>query len=159
MARGQARELHSPDFVDDTDDGAVDFAHCMQGALTADIPVVSVREFQDAVEMEKFMSEPLTISIHTSSDKNAPPAVFVGVNGQQAWFRRGTRVKGVPRRMVEVMARSQSTTYRTQQVRNPNDDEQMQTLRTTSSDYGFSVIHDPNPKGAQWLARVTREGS
>ena len=160
MARGaQNRELHSPDFTDHEDDGAVDFAHCTQGVMLGEITPVGAREFQTAAEMEAFLAEPMTISIHTSSDKNAPQAVFVGVNGQQVWFRRGSRVKNVPRRIVEVMARSQSTRYKTQQARNPNDDEQMQTLRTTSEDYGFSVISDPNPKGRQWLERVSREGS
>lgn len=162
MPRGipNSREMHSPDYLDNSDDGAVDFAHCSVSTLARGgiIESANEREFKNAAEMEAFMSEPLTISIHTSSDKNSPPAVFVGVNGQHVWFRRGSRIKNVPRRFVEVLARSQSTSYRTQQKRDPNEDEQMTTLRTTSQDYAFSVLHDPNPKGRQWLERVSREG-
>ena len=156
-----AKEKHSPDFVDnaptDVDFNACTVASLYRGDLALDAPRAD-RAWASDIEGEKFMAERLTIHVHTTGDKNAPPAVMVGVNGQQVWFKRGSRIKNVPRAFVEVMARSQSTTYRTTQVSDPSADEQMRTLRTTSADYAFSVLHDPNPKGSAWLARVTGEG-
>jgi uncharacterized protein (DUF2342 family) len=160
MGRTATRELEAADFLNKEHDGAVDFAQAAAVNLVAggQIEPITEREWKDQAEAVAFMQEPLTIHIHTSSDKNAPPAAMAGVNGRTVWFRRGTTYKNVPRCFVESLLRSQSTTYRTQQVRDPNADEQMQTMRTTSMDYPFSVVHDPNPKGKRWLERVMREG-
>lgn len=157
MAR---RELEAEAMVNHDYDGAVDFAQAAAVNLMVGghIERVTEREWRDSEEAVRFMNEPLTIHIHTTQDKNAPPAVMAGVNGKQVWFRRGVDYKNVPRCFVEALARSQSATYRTQQVRDPNEDEQMKTMRTTSMDYPFSVLHDPNPKGKRWLERVMREG-
>lgn len=161
MARAASREIHSPDYVDHSNDGAMDFSEVASYNTLSrggHIEPITEREWKTAEEAMAFMEEPLTIEIHVSSDKNAPPAVPAGVQGKLVWFLRGTKIRNVPRKYVEVLARSQSTAYKTQQVRDPNADEQMQTLRSTSQDYSFSVLHDPNPKGRQWLERVTREG-
>lgn len=154
------RETEAADLLNNDYDGAVDFSQAASVNLVAggQIEPITEREWKDQAEAIAFMQERLTITIHTTNDKNAPPAAYAGVNGQGVWFRRGTTYKNVPRCFVESLARSQSATYRTQQVRDPNADEQMQTMRTSSMDYPFAVLHDPNPKGKRWLERVMREG-
>lgn len=165
MAKGRNNEVHAPDFVDQAQDGEVDFdtAHIatLQGAVALSDPGAE-REWGKAGDLaaaEAFMAERLTIEVHTSTDPNASPLAPVGVNGRLVWFQRGRRYKNVPRAYVEILARSQSRRFqKSEQVANPMADVQMITRRVTSHDYPFSVQYDPNPKGKAWLERVIREG-
>ena len=159
MPRGvpNHREIHSPDFIDHSEDGVLDFDTIrVSGLPGGDIQMMSEREFKDGIEYEAFMAEQLIVTIHTSSDKNAPKAVFVGVNGEGGWLPRGPKVR-LARRFVERLARSQATSFRTQQNNDMNRDEAMDTMRSTAQDYSFSVLKDPNPKGEGWLRRVSAE--
>jgi hypothetical protein len=159
MARGPQREAHSPDYINNEGDGDVlDFANLKWGgASAADISIVSEREFKDAAEYAAFMADPIIITLHTTTDKNAPPSVYAAVQGDGGWLPRGKKIR-VPRSIVEVLARSQVTAFKTTQNNNMAADEAMDTTRSTAQDYAFSVLHDPNPKGVPWLRRVMHEG-
>jgi hypothetical protein len=165
MARAQA---HSTDHLNsrESDVGFADapsgisFEACASAnyAFGAKIETITEREWKTAEEAEAFYNERLDIEVHQTNDKNAPLFAEAGVNGHMVWFPRNTRINGVPRKFVEAMARSQDVTYRTQQVSNPSADDQMKTMRSRASCYGFSVLRDPNPRGRVWLERVMREG-
>lgn len=121
------------------------------------IVVVSEREFKDMGEYDEFMKNRLVITVHESTDPNAPPYAPVGVNGEQAWLPRGQPVR-VPRYMVERLARSRPVSIKTKNNPDPSADVGMLTVSKTGFDYPFSVNHDPHPKGRAWLARVVAEG-
>jgi hypothetical protein len=166
MAKAQA---HSTDYIDSSASDVafaaertpgITFESCASAnyAFGSKVEVVSEREWKTQEEAERFYNERLDIEVHQTTDKNAPLFAEAGVNGHMVWFPRGVRVNGVPRKFVEALARSQITAYKTQQVRNPNADDQMHTSRNTAACYGFSVIRDQNPRGRTWLERVSREG-
>ncbi len=116
------------------------------------------REFETEMQYEQFMREPVVIRIHATRDKNEPPKVFVGVNGDTRWLLRDTNYR-IPRFLVEALAKAQEMSFKTEENPDPRVDNAMTLLRTTAMSYSFSVLHDPNPHGRRWLERVTRQGS
>lgn len=162
MARAQA---HSTDYMDTATEAlqepsGISFEACASAnyAFGAKIETITEREWKTQEEAEAFYNQRLDIEVNQTNDKNAPPFAEAGVNGHMVWFPRGVRINNVPRKFVEALARSQDTAYKTMQVRDPNADNQMKTLRTRATAYGFSVLRDPSPKGRAWLERVMREG-
>jgi hypothetical protein len=121
-----------------------------------DLVVAGAEELKN-VDVAKFMEEEITIVIHKSTDKNALERVPVGVNGETAWLPRDTRIK-LPRKFVERLARAQEATFRTDDNPDPRMDEGKIVRRTNGQVFPFQVIHDPNPRGAAWLQRISREG-
>jgi hypothetical protein len=152
-----ARQTHSPDLIPTAElDGFIDYSHFKSG--TPRIEQSTEREFATLAETEAFMQEKIGIELHQTTDKNAPLGAEVGINGEMVWIPRGVKVL-IPRKFVERLAQSQVRSYK--QVDNPNrdaDDGKL-TRSATGTDYAFSVLHDPNPKGKQWLTRMTRQGS
>jgi hypothetical protein len=149
--------LQSNDYVPASEyAGSVDYAQFRASGFKP-IEQISEREWTDPSDAEKFMHQRVVIRIHTSSDPNAPAAVAVGVNGDQAWLKRDIPIS-VPRYFVERLAQSQKHSYKT--VPNPDYEARdgMLTQRSVSQCVPFEVLHDPHPKGRQWLQRVAREG-
>lgn len=120
-----------------------------------DVEIIDKPMPTDALELEKFMSEPVTIMVHESTDENDPDLVRVGVNGVTQFIRRGTP-QVVKRKYVERLARAKPTDF-TQTI----DDrlgEAMNHLRQRHAlKYPFSVIEDRNPIGGAWLRGVLAE--
>lgn len=121
------------------------------------IQPVTEREFNHAKEIELFMNEMLVIQIHDTTDKNAPPRVFVGDNGEMLWLPRKVKIR-IPRRFVERLAQSHEASYTQERNPDPNADEGMVTRKSSAQPYPFSVLYDPNPMGQRWLRRTMREG-
>lgn len=149
-------ETESTDYMPrGVNDGAVTWNQLRVG--TPALQVVQDRDLMKDVDIEKFMADELTIVIHKSTDKNALERVPVGVNGEQAWLPRDVKIK-LPRRFVERLARAQEATFRTDDNPDPRMDEGKLIRRTNGQAFPFAVLHDPNPRGQAWLAKVTREG-
>lgn len=121
------------------------------------------------VEMLAFAEEPITIRITPSNEKNAPVVVDCWVNGKGAevfvngkWFEFGcipvARAVITKRKYVEVLARSKVDNVSTR-TGSTNDEKPENSIdRSTSSKTTFSVLHDKNPAGAEWLTRLLMEG-
>lgn len=111
----------------------------------------------DTAAYEKFMTDPIVIKIHTTTDKNASPVIPVGINGDQKWLPRGVPIR-VPRSFVERLAQSQTTAYKT--VENPDkaSDSGMLNKSTTAHEFPFDVIQDPSRYGGRWLKRMMKQG-
>lgn len=109
-------------------------------------------------EYEAFMQEPVEIKLHQSTDKNAPWAVFVGINGDNRWLPRGVALR-IQRKFVERLAQSQERTFETKDNPDPAADVGKTVLSRQANPYEFSVLRDPNPKGRRWLANMLRQGS
>lgn len=148
-------ERSSAEYVSDDNAGILSW-----NALRTGMPQVEVQTeamFKTPLEIEQFMAEELVILIHKSTDKNASPTVPVGVNGEKAWLPRDVKIR-IPRRFVAVLARSQEATFSTEDNPDPRADEGKIIRRTNGQVYPFQVLHDPNPRGPAWLAKVAREG-
>lgn len=148
------RETESTDFVPHAGREPLDWTMLRTGV--PQVQIVGEREFETTAETEAFMEELVVIQVHKSTDKNAVPQVPVGINGDKIWIPRGVPVR-LPRKFVEVLARSQEATFSTDDNPDPNADEGKMIRRTNGQVYPFSVIQDRNPRGRAWLERVTRE--
>ena len=116
-----------------------------------------------------FNEQPMTIRVEKSSEKYAPKTVDCWVNGKGIeifhngkWLVTGYIPVGVNittrRKYVEVLARSKPEAIETQHddatVEKPNNHIALH----TSTKYPFTVVHDANPAGAQWLTHILQEG-
>jgi len=108
---------------------------------------------KDYLKELAFNEEWLTIRLERTGEKNAPKWVQFGVNGITKWLHPGVPVK-IQRKYVEVLARSVPYDVETEvedaTVAYPRND----IVRNARAKYPFSVIHDPNPRGAEWLTKV-----
>jgi len=111
--------------------------------------------FKDAIEMEAFMNEIVTIEIQLDGNENSPDMAIPNVNGMNQPILRGVPSK-VKRKYVEALARAKITTYR-QETPDASKPEAIQMVPTPSYAFPFSVLHDPNPKGPAWLAAIKNE--
>lgn len=102
-----------------------------------------------------FMEEPVTIMLARSSEKFAPAILDFYVNGKPLWIRVGYKAT-IPRKYVEVIARTQPYDVRTSVVKHEHHEDN-RVERQTINKYPFSVLHDPNPRGPEWLQRVMLE--
>jgi len=106
-------------------------------------------------EREAFMNEILTVVVQSSGDENDADIVQVGVNGVTQFFKRDV-AQQVKRKYVGVLARAKKTDY--QQKLDDRLGESMNTLsKRRMLKYPFQVIHDPNPKGPEWLRHALAE--
>jgi len=119
---------------------------------------ILTREFKEMIEYEAFMNDPVVIQINETTDVNAPPFVFVGVNGDCRWLPRGEPIK-LQRKFVERLAQAQEMRFETKSNRDQDAQNAIVTVRRTAASYGFAVLRDEHPAGRRWLARVTRSGS
>lgn len=152
-----AREVHTPDLLPtDELDGVLDYKMLVQGIPR--IETTTEREFKDVEAWEKFMAELVVISVHPTTDKNAPPSVPVGNNGLIVWLPRDRKIR-IPRSYVERLAQSQELAFTTKRNPDPGADEGMVTHKTAASPFPFSVLQDPSgARGERWLRNVMRRG-
>lgn len=109
---------------------------------------------QEKLELLAFMEEKLRIVVHDSSDPNADPMPTVWNDGIPQRFIPGQETE-VKRKYVEILARSRKTAIR--QVELPNL-EGYENIQHSALVHPFSVLYDPNPKGAQWLKQIMQQG-
>jgi hypothetical protein len=128
-----------------------------------------VRDDEKAyLEELAFNEEPITIHIHHSSERNAPPCTdLVANNGRWAemlvgtteasskWVAVGYLPRGrnivTKRKYAMELARSKQDNVTTQIMERNGEDPQNLVKRVTSAKFPFSVIEDKNPRGAEWL--------
>ena len=104
-----------------------------------------------------FNEQVLTIYLNRGREKFSPLFEQFGVNGQIVWVEveKPTRLK---RKFIEVMARSMPMDISTQSGEDPNDALTFNRVqRHLSATFSFSILNDPSPRGAEWLAKVRRE--
>ncbi len=160
VQRQYAGELHSDDMADEGEQCLDMMAGNFNGfdlAAVTEVPP-GFREFKTLMEYEAFMAQPVVIRVHETRSESDPPAVFVGCNGDTRWLPRNVNVR-VPRRLVESLARSRETLYKTEDNRDPNSDSMKTTHTRKVHSSSFSVLRDPSPMGGRWLQRVMRAGS
>lgn len=159
-------EIHTAD-LQTAEPPQADIEHRSETIIPVDKPLD--RDYAAALA---FMEDPITIRIEPSDEENAPVVVDCWVNGKGAEVLDSVTGKfmeinclpiGQPivtkRKYVEVLARSRSdrvVTHEENTRPDPGKDGwrlERRTLRKTL----FSVIHDPSPKGHEWLTRLYAE--
>ena len=122
----------------------------------------SIQVTSEAVQLSKeyadrraFMNQKLTINVFRSNEPGQYIWVTPSVNGVSQPIMRGVDTK-VKRKYVEVLARTRTTGYEPF-TPNPNKPENIQMTATEVVTYPFAVIHDPHPKGREWLEAIQRQ--
>lgn len=134
--------------------------------LVVDPSVVAKKEYYEQLA---FNEEPVTILIHRSGEKNAGRTTdLVAVNGTKAevlfekngWVQIGWLPRGVQlttkRKYVEQLAHAKVDDIATKTGKVGDENPENIIERTTRTVNAFSVVHDSNPRGAEWLDRLLR---
>lgn len=103
-----------------------------------------------------FMEEPVEVMVHESTDPNAENPIHVGCNGVNQFFFRGQQ-QTVKRKFVEILARAKPVSYMTHEVVNGQGDRTTRITKASALRYPFSVVYDPNPRGATWLRSILNQ--
>lgn len=112
---------------------------------------------QVKAEYEKFMTDMVTVHIQSSSEHPQFIKSFdISVNGKKEIFRENEQ-KTVQRKYVEGLARAKKTAFSNKEYVDANGIKAFKYPATTGIRYGFSVVHDPHPRGMDWLAAVLRQ--
>ena len=127
------------------------------GTMSQPIERCSERDILNGVaDIEKLMNERLTIYIYPDPRPGALQIVRPQVGEVRQPILRGVMSKGIKRKYVEVLARSVTTTYNQARL-NPMNPAAITNVPTTSQSYPFTVHHDPNPIGPEWLQAILDE--
>lgn len=116
------------------------------------IEKVTDTDFAKEAELQAFMQEVLTVVVHQDGNDNSVEFPCPSVNGLNQPFIRGKEQK-VKRKYVEQLARTRTTKYE-QRVTDPSRPENIQMIERSALTYPFTVTHDPNPKGREWLKAI-----
>lgn len=154
---GRPKELYSGDLpvrqMEDVGDGVT--LDTLEPEVIVTDENLAAKEYLDEL---KFMEEPVTIVLHRGREKHAPEYHDFYVNGQAVWVKVDTPTV-LKRKFVEVMARAQPVSIETKSHAIEEDESAAtinRAIRSLSAQFPFSVVNDPNPKGAAWLAQVMR---
>jgi hypothetical protein len=124
-----------------------------KGGVGAEVEqVLGVSAHVDAVELEAFMNEKVTINIAEDNDDDALPWVVPSVNGVNQPIFRGVDTV-VKRKFVEVLARAINTTYK-QGLKDSADPGSIINIPKHALAYPFTLVEDRNPNGRSWLKRI-----
>ena len=108
---------------------------------------------KDAIALEAFMNEMVTVEIADTTDENLASSFLLNVNGRNLPMVRGVPLQ-IRRLYLEVLARCKETKYR-QEIDPIHLDKTTMVPRTAYA-YPFQVTAD-SPKGRAWLKAVMAE--
>lgn len=115
---------------------------------------------KEKLEIEKFMRDELTVIIHESTnplDHPRPEIQNVGGAMNPFVFIRGREMK-VKRYIVEVLARMKKTRFENKKITDDQGIDHYTYPQHSGLVYPFSVLHDPDPRGRDWLRAILQEG-
>ena len=102
-----------------------------------------------------FNEEIVEVMVHETTDNNAENPIFTACNGVSQYFYRGVPQQ-VKRKYVAILAACKEHGVSTPEYTAGDGSRAMGIKRTSSLKYPFSIIHDPNPRGAEWLRSLLR---
>jgi hypothetical protein len=118
---------------------------------------------KEHLEMIAFSRQMVTIVINDSAEKNAENPIYCAnngnlpmVDGKPGWLFRNKEYT-IERRFVESLARAKITSYTQRDEVAPDSTPHKIMVPHTACRYPFRVIHDPHPRGADWLKSVLLE--
>ena len=104
----------------------------------------------DAIELELFMNELVTIRVFQSGEKGSLEIITPNVNGINQPIARGVPTP-VKRKYVEALIQGHNISYEQEVNQFSPENFKMKEIRTTS--YPFEVLDD-TPTGRAWFKRV-----
>lgn len=104
-----------------------------------------------------FNEEPIELRIEPRPERNAANVIDVAVNGDRRWLPVGRAIR-IQRKFVEVLARAQPFSVTTETGTAMEETPRNLIHRTPFRAIPFSILHDPNPRGAAWLNKISYEG-
>ncbi len=110
----------------------------------------------EKLEALKFGEDVLTVMVHDSTNPIDDPIPEVWNDGKPQRFERGKEMQ-VKRKYVEVLARAKKTTYTQKKIKDGNGDDTYVQVPHTALKYPFAVLHDPSPRGRDWLKNILQE--
>lgn len=123
----------------------------------------SLDTLSDKVRHLAFLEEEVTIQLAEDTNKNPETHVFCQVNGVGPgpfgvpWIPRGVPVT-IKRKYLQVLARARPVRFRNNEyVDNNTGERKVEQIASSAQKYPFSVIHDPNPRGVEWLTNLFRQ--
>lgn len=114
--------------------------------------VTGINAGDDALALEAFMNELVTVVIAESTNEEDLPVIVIGVNGTNQPIVRGVPTP-IKRKYIEALARAKETKYR-QTLSDPSDPGSIVQVPRTALAYPFSVERDANPDGRGWLRTI-----
>lgn len=120
-----------------------------------EIEIVTSPIKDDYAAQLAFNEERVEVVVHESTNPNDQELFDVYCNGVPQWFKRG-QVQTVRRKYVEILARARQTSIATKtSAQGGYNDEAVNRIdKHTAVRYPFTVVHDQNPKGREWLKSV-----
>lgn len=110
----------------------------------------------DKLKLLAFMEEEMTILVHDSTNPTDEPIPYVLNGGQRQAFARGQEQK-VKRKYVEVLARMKRQSFTQERYKDSQGIDAIRNIPHSALVFPFSVIHDPNPRGRDWLKAILAE--
>jgi hypothetical protein len=129
--------------------------HASDASLIEVDVVTGANISSDALALEAFMNEVVTVVVAESNNEEDLPVVVVGVNGINQPIVRGIPTP-VKRKYVEALARAKETKYR-QTLSDPSDPGSIVQVPKTALAYPFHVEQDANPNGRAWLRNILQQ--
>jgi len=121
----------------------------------AGIEPVAEANISNAADLEAFMNEILVIRVFEDNAEGSLPTAEPIVKGMKQIIVRGVDSR-VKRKYVEALARSRTTKY--DQIQRDMMDPSSRFMRPKAKiSYPFSIVHDPNPRGRDWLKAILAE--
>ncbi len=108
---------------------------------------------KDWADMMTFNKQKVTFVINESTDTNADNPVICGNSGEPKQFWRGVEYTE-ERRFLESLARAKPTSFTQKLVVDPNGIKSYVHMPHTAGRYDIRVIHDPHPRGLDWLKSI-----
>jgi hypothetical protein len=119
------------------------------------IEVVTDFTPKDAIDLEAFMNEIVTINVYSDGMPGALEVICPTVNGVNQPIIRG-RDQKVKRKYVEALARARITNYQ-QDVVDSSRPENISMRPVANLAYPFTIREDRNKYGQAWLEALLRQ--
>ena len=144
------------------DEGKVRFT--AEGELVDEKPEILVENNLDNINEKAarlaFLEEKVTVILAEDNGKNPEKYVFCSANGVGPgpngvkYIPRGVPVT-IARKFLEVLVKARPVTYKNNEyVDLATGERKVEQIARSSQLYPFQVVHDPNPKGVQWLTNL-----
>ena len=112
---------------------------------------------KEKLELLRFMDDELTIRVADSTNPMDEPNPEVINGGIRQYFVRGIEQK-VKRKFVEVLARAKKTAFSQELYQDGAGNSAYRQVPHTALRFDFAVLHDPSPRGRDWLKAILAEG-
>lgn len=140
--------------IDMPGEGIIDRSAMREQAIEQ-TDIVTASGVDDYAKELAFYEEPVEIEIHESSDRDNPdPIVDLYCQGVPQRIIRGQPIT-VKRKYVQILVNARHVSMSTE-TRVEGENVVNRVNKRSALRYPFSVIHDANPRGRDWLRQAMR---